>query len=137
VPIVGSLSLTRAQGLQLFLTRLAERGRNAVRPGHRGKDVPHVMKLQDLFQAVRPVLFELHDEAFQYGGQGSCFLAKYKDRYFVFSAAHVSKGVAPDALCVFPNDVSGVSIPFESVSACPIPIRSSTITLTSGVWGST
>ena len=69
-------------------------------------------------QITRPVLFELAESEWTYGGKGSSFLVSLKNDYFFVSAKHVfdNQGGTPESLRVFPSDNSRISIPFDALA---------------------
>lgn len=64
---------------------------------------------------TRPVIFENEDESYQYSICGSAFGIKYRDRYFVITAKHVSEQ--------FDENTSEISIFYEFGSERFLPLK--------------
>jgi hypothetical protein len=71
--------------------------------------------MHDFEGAVRPVLFEQAESEYPYWGRGTSFLLAKNEHYYWITAEHVMRQVdgTPEALRIFPNDESQVSLPFD------------------------
>jgi hypothetical protein len=58
------------------------------------------MRIKDLINCSRQMLFENADLDYAYSSRGTGFICRYCDRLFVVTARHVVDGFAPDALRV-------------------------------------
>lgn len=70
-------------------------------------------KLKDLFHVSRPVLFEQDDEAYPYGGQGTCFLCAFDDTPYIVLPVHVIAGSPPESLRILLSDESDEFVSFD------------------------
>jgi hypothetical protein len=59
-----------------------------------------MVRIIDVLNSSRRVLFENDYEGFEYSGSGSCFLCRYKGLDFVVTARHVVNSCSADALRV-------------------------------------
>lgn len=72
------------------------------------------MSLENLLEAVKPVLYETGNDGTPYSGCGTCFLAFQNKQTYIVTAKHVVNGNPGESLMVFPNKDTKFSIPLNA-----------------------
>lgn len=67
----------------------------------------------DVVRRARPVHFELDDEVYRYGGNGTSLVAVMDDAWMLLTADHVLKNAAVRSIFVLPTDRSRRRLRFE------------------------
>ena len=72
------------------------------------------MSLENILEAVKPVLYDTGNDDIPYSGCGTCFLALHNKQTYIVTAKHVVNGNPGESLMVFPNKHTELSIPLNS-----------------------